>query len=172
MSGGLSHCRPLIVIDYEPPAPIRAAAHDIARRAFEVHLLAVATRAIDPPVIHELGDIIGNEYMAHLSYERHAGLDKALQSDGDVCVTSDGSPVILDEHALRVEHFNQRADLAGVESLNQRRDNALRVSREWERLGHQGSPLRVVEPQCGTNFFNCRYVWFGFQLRRIWHRTS
>src|SRR5215470_11925159 len=112
MSGGLSHRRPLIVIDYEPPAPIRAAAHDIARRAFEVHLLAVATRAIDPPVIHELGDIVADEHMAHPGHERHTGLDKALEPEGDVCVTRDGSSVILDEHALRVEHFDQRADLA------------------------------------------------------------
>jgi choline dehydrogenase-like flavoprotein len=46
MSGRLSHCCPLIIVDQVPPASIRAAAHDIACRASEVHVLAVATRAI------------------------------------------------------------------------------------------------------------------------------
>lgn len=151
--------RPLIIIDYEPPAPIRTAAHDIARRAFEVHLLAVATRAIDPPVIHELGVIVGDEHMAHLSHERHAGLDKALESDGDVCVTSDGLPVILYEHALRVEHFNQRADLAGVESLDQRRDNAFGICREWVKTRTSG-----ISCSCRLSRDAATTVWFGPQL--------
>jgi hypothetical protein len=47
MSGGLSHCCPLRIVDQVPPASIRAAAHDIACRASEVHVLAVATRAIN-----------------------------------------------------------------------------------------------------------------------------
>lgn len=47
ISGGLSHCGPLIIVDNVSPAPIRAAAHDIARRASEMHVLAVGTRAIN-----------------------------------------------------------------------------------------------------------------------------
>jgi hypothetical protein len=47
MSGGLSHRRPKIIVDQVPPAPIRAAAHDIACRASEVHVPAVGTRAIN-----------------------------------------------------------------------------------------------------------------------------
>ena len=47
MSGGLSHCRPLIIVDNVPPESIRAAAQDIACRASEVHVLAVGTCAIN-----------------------------------------------------------------------------------------------------------------------------
>ena len=47
MSGGLSHRRPKIIVDQVPPESIRAAAHDIACRASEVHALAVGTCAIN-----------------------------------------------------------------------------------------------------------------------------
>jgi hypothetical protein len=47
MSGGLSHCRPLIIVDNVPPESIRAAAHDIACRASKVNILAVGTFAIN-----------------------------------------------------------------------------------------------------------------------------
>src|SRR5215813_9304381 len=47
MSGGLSHCRPLTIVDNVPPESIRAAAQDIACRASEVHVLAVGTCAIN-----------------------------------------------------------------------------------------------------------------------------
>ena len=47
MSGGLSHCGPLIIVDNVSPASIRAAARDIACRAFDVHVLAVGTCAIN-----------------------------------------------------------------------------------------------------------------------------
>jgi hypothetical protein len=47
LTGGLSHCRPLIIIDYVPPESIRAAAQDIGRRASDVHVLAVGTCAIN-----------------------------------------------------------------------------------------------------------------------------
>jgi hypothetical protein len=47
MSGGPSHCRPLIIVDNVPPESIRAAAQDIACRASEVHVLAVRTCAIN-----------------------------------------------------------------------------------------------------------------------------
>lgn len=46
-SGGLSHHRPKSIVDQVPPASIRAAAHDIACRAFEVYVLAVGTCAIN-----------------------------------------------------------------------------------------------------------------------------
>src|SRR5262245_36766792 len=47
MSGGLSHRRPKTIVDQVPPASIRAAARDIACRAFDVHVLAVGTCAIN-----------------------------------------------------------------------------------------------------------------------------
>ena len=47
MSGGLSHCRPLVIVDNVPPESIRAAAHDIACRASKVNILAVGTFAIN-----------------------------------------------------------------------------------------------------------------------------
>ena len=47
LSGGLSHRRPKSIVDHVPPASIRAAAHDIACRASEVHVLAVGTCAIN-----------------------------------------------------------------------------------------------------------------------------
>jgi choline dehydrogenase-like flavoprotein len=47
LSGGLSHRRPKIIVDQVPPESIRAAAHDIACRASEVHVLAVGTCAIN-----------------------------------------------------------------------------------------------------------------------------
>ena len=47
MSGGLSHRSPLIIVDNVPPEPVRAAAHDIACRAAEVHGLAVRSSSIN-----------------------------------------------------------------------------------------------------------------------------
>ena len=47
MSGGLSHRRPKTIVDQVPPASIRAAARDIACRAFDVHVLAVGTCGIN-----------------------------------------------------------------------------------------------------------------------------
>src|SRR6516162_6908543 len=47
MAAGLSHRRPKIIVDQVPPESIRAAAHDIACRAPEVHVLAVGTCAIN-----------------------------------------------------------------------------------------------------------------------------
>jgi hypothetical protein len=47
VSGGLSHRRPKTIVDQVPPASIRAAARDIACRAFDVHVLAVGTCAIN-----------------------------------------------------------------------------------------------------------------------------
>ena len=47
MSGRLSHCSPLIIIDNVPPESIRAAAQDIASRASDVHVLAVGPRTIN-----------------------------------------------------------------------------------------------------------------------------
>jgi hypothetical protein len=47
VSGGLSHRRPTTIVDQVPPQSIRAAARDIACRAFDVHMLAVGTYAIN-----------------------------------------------------------------------------------------------------------------------------
>ena len=47
VSGGLSHRRPKTIVDQVPPASIRAAARDIACRAFDVHVLAVGAWAIN-----------------------------------------------------------------------------------------------------------------------------
>ena len=46
-SSGLPHRRSLIIDANVPPASIHAAAHDIARRASEVHAFAVGARAIN-----------------------------------------------------------------------------------------------------------------------------
>jgi hypothetical protein len=43
----LSHRCPKIIVDQVSPESIRAAAHDIACRASEVHVLAVGTCAIN-----------------------------------------------------------------------------------------------------------------------------
>lgn len=47
MSGGLSHGRPLIIVDDVPPEPVRAAAYDIACRASKVNIPAVRTFAFN-----------------------------------------------------------------------------------------------------------------------------
>src|SRR5690242_14008927 len=130
MSGGLSHCRPLIIIDYVPPESIRAAAQDIGRRASAVHVLAVGTCAINSQVHHELGDIVGNEHMARLGLQRQAELEITLEFGGDLSVISDGSSVFRDENGLRGVYAHHCADLAGVKSLNQSRDHAFGFSRE------------------------------------------
>ena len=46
-SGGMSHCRALIIVDNVPPEPIRAAPHDVARCAVHVHDLAVRTCSVN-----------------------------------------------------------------------------------------------------------------------------
>jgi hypothetical protein len=47
VSGELSHRRPKTIVDQVPPESIRAAARDIACRAFDVDVLAVGTCAIN-----------------------------------------------------------------------------------------------------------------------------
>ena len=47
MSGGLSHRRPLIIVDQVSPESIRAAAQNIGCRAADVNMLAVGTCAIN-----------------------------------------------------------------------------------------------------------------------------
>jgi hypothetical protein len=47
MSGGLSHCRSLVIVDNVSPESIGAAAHDVACRASKVNILAVGTFAIN-----------------------------------------------------------------------------------------------------------------------------
>ena len=43
VSGRLSHYGALIIVDNVPPDPVRASPHDVARRAMNVHELAVRT---------------------------------------------------------------------------------------------------------------------------------
>jgi hypothetical protein len=47
VSGGLPHRRPLIVVDHVPPDSVRAAAHNVACRASEVHVRTVGTCAVN-----------------------------------------------------------------------------------------------------------------------------
>jgi hypothetical protein len=47
VSGGLSYCRAESVVDQVSPASVRAAAHDIACRAFDVYVFAVGTCAVN-----------------------------------------------------------------------------------------------------------------------------
>jgi hypothetical protein len=53
------------------------------------------------------------------------------------------APLTRDEYGLCVVRGHYRADLTGVKSLEQRRDNAFGFSRERIGAGHQGFLLRV-----------------------------
>jgi len=66
--------------------------------------------------------------MARLGLQRPAEPEIALEFGSDLGAVSDGSPVIGDEHGLRVIQAHHRADLAGVESLTQRRGDAFGFS--------------------------------------------
>src|SRR5271154_6506669 len=72
----------------------------------------------------------GNEHMARLCLQRQAEFEIALEFGGDLGVIRNGPPVFRDEHGLRGIYAHHRADLAGVKSLNQRRDHAFGFSRE------------------------------------------
>ncbi|HMG64909.1 MAG TPA: hypothetical protein VK599_18345, partial [Streptosporangiaceae bacterium] len=69
-------------------------------------------------------DVAGHEHMARLGLQRQAESEIALEFGSDLGAISDGSPVIRDEHGLRVVQAHHRADPAGVESLTQRRGDA------------------------------------------------
>src|SRR5690242_2493115 len=75
--------------------------------------------------------------MARLGLQRQAEAEIALEFGSDVGAISDGSPVVRDEHGSFVQGFH-RADLAGVKSLDQRRDDAFGFSGERIGLGHHG----------------------------------
>src|SRR5262245_66661313 len=80
--------------------------------------------------------------MARLGLQRQAEADIALEFGSDLGAISDGSPVVRDEHGSFVQGLH-RADLAGVKSLNQRRDDAFGFSGARVGLGPQGSPVSV-----------------------------
>jgi hypothetical protein len=129
VSGGLSHRRPKrLSIRYRqsPSAPRRATSLAEPRGA----------RACRRDLCHQLtsparsGRYRRNEHMARLGLQRQAELEIALELGGDLGVISDGSPVFRDEHGLGGVQAHHRADLAGVKSLNQRRDHAFGFSRE------------------------------------------
>src|SRR5690242_13934588 len=75
--------------------------------------------------------------MARLGLQRQAETEIALEFGSDLGAISDGSPVVRDEHGSFVQGLH-RADLAGVKSLNQRRDDAFGFSGERIGLGHPG----------------------------------
>ena len=52
--------------------------------------------------------------------------------------------VIRDDHGFRGVQGHHRLDFSGVKSLNQGWDNAFGLCREWERLGHHGSPAVLL----------------------------
>jgi hypothetical protein len=108
-----------------------------------VNILAVGTFAINGPVHHDLRGVVADEHMAHIGLQRQTEAHIALESGGDLGAISDGSPVLRDEHGFRGVQGHHRLDIAGVESLNQRRDDAFGLCWEWERLGHKGPPVRV-----------------------------
>src|SRR3954447_25834085 len=89
--------------------------------------------------------------MAHICLQRHAELDIVLEHGRELGAVSDGSPVVRDEYRLGGVQGQHCLDLSGVKSLEQRRDNAFGFSWEWKALGHQGSPVRVVELGCGDD---------------------
>src|ERR1043166_4165915 len=86
--------------------------------------------------------------MARLGLQRQAEAEIALEFGGDLAAISDGSPVVRDEDGSFVQRLH-RADLAGVKSLDQRRDDAFGFSRERIGLGHQGLLFMLVELRCG-----------------------
>src|SRR5262245_13328660 len=82
--------------------------------------------------------------MARLGLQRQTEAEIALEFGSDLGALSDGSPVVRDEHGSFVQGLH-RADLAGVKSLNQRRDHAFGFSGERIGLGHRGLLFMLVE---------------------------
>src|SRR5215470_20412708 len=87
--------------------------------------------------------------MARLGLQRQAEAEITLEFGSDLGAISDGSPVVRDEHGSFVQGLH-RAELAGVKSLNQRRDDAFGFSGERIGLGHGGLlfMLMLVELRC------------------------
>src|SRR5262245_13383121 len=81
--------------------------------------------------------------LTRLGLQRQAEAEIALEFGNDLGAISDGSPVVRDEHGSFVQGLH-RADLAGVKSLNQRRDDAFGFSGKRIGLGHQRSPVRTA----------------------------
>src|SRR5438477_6255026 len=86
--------------------------------------------------------------MARLGLQRQAEAEIALEFGSDLGAISDYSPVVRDEHGSFVQGLH-RADLAGVKSLNQRRDDAFGFSGERIGLGHHGLLFMLVELRSG-----------------------
>src|ERR1043166_6431348 len=84
--------------------------------------------------------------MARLGLQRQAEAEIALEFGSDLGAISDGSPAVRDEHGSFVQGLH-RADLAGVKSLNQRRDVAFGFSGERIGLGHRG----LLFPGCSLD---------------------
>src|SRR5262249_19761165 len=89
-------------------------------------------------------------HMARLGLQRQAEAEIALEFGSDLGAISDGSPVVRDDHGSFVQGLH-RADLVGVKSLNQRRDDAFGFSGERIGLGHCGLlfMLMLVDLRCG-----------------------
>src|SRR5215510_869111 len=96
--------------------------------------------------------------MARLGLQRQAEAEIALEFGSDLGAISDGSPVVRDEHGSFVQGLHC-ADLAGVKSLNQRRDDAFGFSGERIGLGHQGLLFVLV-------------VWVGIANRQATQNLS
>src|SRR5215470_3507082 len=86
--------------------------------------------------------------MVRLGLQWQAEAEIALEFGRDLGAIGDGSPVVRDEHGSFVQGLH-RADLAGVKSLNQRRDDAFGFSGEQIGLGHGGLLFMLVELRCG-----------------------
>src|SRR5215813_654618 len=106
--------------------------------------------------------------MARLGLQRQAEAEIALEFFSDLGVISDGSPVVRDEHGSFVQGLH-RAELAGVKSLNQRRDDAFGFSGERIGLGHQGLLFMLVELRCGWRAHGLSTASTSFP--RIWPAT-
>src|SRR5262247_192397 len=85
--------------------------------------------------------------MARLGLQRQTEAEIALEFGSDLGAISDGSPVVRNKHGSFVQGLH-RADLAGVKSLNQRRDDAFGFSGERIGLGHKGLLFMLVELRC------------------------
>src|SRR5262249_61226006 len=86
--------------------------------------------------------------MARLGLQWQAEAQIALEFFSDLGAICDGSPVVRDDHGSFVQGLHG-AELAGVKSLNQRRDDAFGFSGERIGLGHGGLLFMLVELRCG-----------------------
>lgn len=101
--------------------------------------------------------------MARLRLQRQAEAEITIEVGGDLGVISDGSPVFRDEHGFRSIQTYHRADVAGAESLKQRRDTAFGWDLLFVLVELRRTMIRILWQLLTppwTNFSNSRSVVF------------